>query len=281
MLVNSKKILEKASVSKTCIAQFNINNLEWTKYILEQAEQLKQPVILGVSESASKYMGGFFTIVSLVKGLIYDLNISIDVVLHLDHGKSFDICKKAIDAGFTSVMIDASDKPLNENIKITKEVIEYAKKNNVSVEAEIGGITTNGKAEESMYATLEDCIHFVETTNVDSLAPALGSVHGIYKGKPNINIKLLKEIKEKIKIPLVLHGGTGLNNDIINNCIKCGINKVNINTELQLVFSREVRKFLKKNKKVYDPRKIISSAESAMKKTIKEKIVLFSKNKNN
>ena len=278
MLTNSIEVLKKANEENTCIAQFNINNLEWTKYILEQAEELKKPVILGVSVGASKYMGGFYTIRKLVEGLIHDLNITVDVVLHLDHGKSFEVCKEAIDAGFTSVMIDASSYTLEENIKITKQVVEYAHSKNVSVEAEIGGIITDGKADESIYAKTEDCAFFVEETKVDSLAPALGSVHGIYKGKPKINYERMQEIKKKVQIPLVLHGGTGLNNDIIMTCIRCGINKVNINTELQLTFSKEVRSFLKKNKKIYDPRKIIGSAEAAMKKIIKEKIELFSSN---
>lgn len=280
MLISSKKILDYANETNTCVAQFNINNLEWTKYILEQANELNRPVILGVSEGASKYMGGFLTIKNMVEGLIKDLNIEVDVSLHLDHAKSFEICKQAIDAGFTSVMIDASNNSLDENIRITKEVVEYAHKKKVYTEAEIGGIITNGVADEEMYAKVEDCLRFVKETNIDSLAPAVGSVHGIYKGKPRIDTKRIKEIKQETRIPLVLHGGTGLSEDILKDCINCGINKVNINTELQLIFSKEVRHFLKKNKKIYDPRKIIGSAETSMKEVIKDKIILFSCNQN-
>lgn len=275
MLVNGKKILEDAMKRKSCILHFNINNLEWTKYIIEQAEKMNKAVILGVSESAVSYMGGFHTIVGIVKGLIKDLDIKTDICLHLDHGKSVESCKKAIEAGFTSVMIDASTKSLEENIKTTKEVVEYAKKNNVTVEAEIGGIVENGKADESMYAKVDDCIRFVQETNVDSLAPSLGSVHGIYKGKPKIDFERIALLKEKLNIPLVLHGGTGLNDAIIKKAVSCGICKININTELQLAFKKEITKFIKKNKKIYDPRKIIGSTETAIKRVVKEKIDLF------
>ncbi|MGN0973635.1 MAG: class II fructose-1,6-bisphosphate aldolase [Bacilli bacterium] len=276
MLINSKKILDEAKKNNNCIAHFNINNLEWAKYIIEQAEKMNKPVILGVSESASKYMGGFNTIVGMIKGLIIDLNIQIPICLHLDHGKTFDICKKAIDAGFTSVMIDASRYSLEENINITKQVVAYAKEYDVTVEAEIGGITENAKADKSMYAKVDDCIYFVQETNIDSLAPALGSVHGIYKGKPQIDFERIKELNKKLNIPLVLHGGTGLNDDIIKKAISSGINKININTELQIAFKNEVTKFIKKNKKVYDPRKIIGSSEIKIKSIVKEKIKLFS-----
>lgn len=276
MLINSKKILDEAKKNNNCIAHFNINNLEWAKYIIEQAEKMNKPVILGVSESASKYMGGFNTIVGMIKGLIIDLNIEIPICLHLDHGKSFETCKEAIDAGFTSVMIDASKYSLEENITITKQVVAYAKEHNVTVEAEIGGITENAKADKSMYAKVEDCIYFVQETNIDSLAPALGSVHGIYKGKPQIDFDRIKELNTKLNIPLVLHGGTGLNDDIIKKAISSGINKININTELQIAFKNEVTKFIKKNKKVYDPRKIIGSSEIKIKSIVEEKIKLFS-----
>lgn len=276
MLINSKKILDEAKKNNHCIAHFNINNLEWAKYIIEQAEKMNKPVILGVSESASKYMGGFNTIVGMIKGLIIDLNIEIPICLHLDHGKSFETCKEAIDAGFTSVMIDASKYSLEENITITKQVVAYAKEHNVTVEAEIGGIIENAKADKSMYAKVEDCIYFVQETNIDSLAPALGSVHGIYKGKPQIDFDRIKELNKKLNIPLVLHGGTGLNDDIIKKAISSGINKININTELQIAFKNEVTKFIKKNKKVYDPRKIIGSSEIKIKSIVEEKIKLFS-----
>lgn len=277
MLVNSKKMLEKAKEKGYAIPQFNINNLEWTKYILEEAEILKKDIILGVSESAAKYFGGYGVVSSVVNSLVKDLNITIDVCLHLDHGKSFESCKKAIDSGFTSVMIDASSFCIDENIKITKEVVEYAKKRGVTVEAEVGHIggTEDNVTSSISNATLEDCLILYENTGIDSLAPALGSVHGIYKGEPNLDFDTMNVIKENLPIPLVLHGGTGIPNDKIKKAISCGICKININTELQLAWAESLRKYLKKNTKVYDPRKIISSGEFELKKVVRDKLEIF------
>ena len=277
MLVNSKEILEKAKQGNYAVPHFNINNLEWTRYILEEMQELNSGVILGVSEGAIKYMGGVNVVANLVKSLIKDLNIQIDVVLHLDHGSSFEICQKCIDAGFTSVMIDASHYPLLENINITKRVVEYAHSKNVTVEAEIGQI---GGSEDDMEgknynAKLEDVITLVNSTHIDSIAPALGSVHGLYKGKPNLDFITMKKISENVSIPLVLHGGTGIPDNLIQEAIRNGINKININTELQIAWASEVRKFLKENKTAYDPRKVITSGEKAIKKVVKEKTKLF------
>ena len=277
MLVNSKEILEKAKQGNYAVPHFNINNLEWTRYILEEMQELNSDVILGVSEGAIKYMGGVNVVANLVKSLIKDLNIQIDVVLHLDHGSSFEICQKCIDAGFTSVMIDASHYPLLENINITKRVVEYAHSKNVTVEAEIGQI---GGSEDDMEgknynAKLEDVITLVNSTNIDSIAPALGSVHGLYKGKPNLDFITMKKISENVSIPLVLHGGTGIPDNLIQEAIRNGINKININTELQIAWASEVRKFLKENETAYDPRKVITSGEKAIKKVVKEKTKLF------
>ena len=244
MLVYSKEILEKAKQGNYAVPHFNINNLEWTRYILEEMQELNSDVILGVSEGAIKYMGGVNVVANLVKSLIKDLNIQIDVVLHLDHGSSFEICQKCIDAGFTSVMIDASHYPLLENINITKRVVEYAHSTNVS-------------------------------THIDSIAPALGSVHGLYKGKLNLDFITMKKISENVSIPLVLHGGTGIPDNLIQEAIRNGINKININTELQIAWASEVRKFLKENETAYDPRKVITSGEKAIKKVVKEKTKLF------
>ena len=263
MLVNSKEILEKAKQDNYAVPHFNINNLEWTRYILEEMQELNSGVILGVSEGAIKYMGGVNVVTNLVKSLIKDLNIQIDVVLHLDHGSSFEICQKCIDAGFTSVMIDASHYPLLKNIEITKKVVEYAHDKNVTVEAEIGQIggTEDGMEGKNYNAKLEDVIALVNSTHIDSVAPALGSVHGLYKGKPNLDFITMKKISENVSIPLVLHGGTGIPDNLIQEAIKNGINKININTELQIAWANEVRKFLKENETVYDPRKVISSDE--------------------
>lgn len=277
MLVNSKEILEKAKQGNYAVPHFNINNLEWTRYILEEMQELNSGVILGVSEGAVKYMGGVNVVASLVKSLIKDLNIQIDVVLHLDHGSSFEICKKCIDAGFTSVMIDASHYPLLENIEITKKVVEYAHSKNVTVEAEIGQIggTEDGMEGKNYNAKLEDVIALVNSTHIDSVAPALGSVHGLYKGKPNLDFITMKKISENVSVPLVLHGGTGIPDNLIQEAIKNGINKININTELQIAWANEVRKLLKENETVYDPRKVISSGEEAIKNVVKEKTKLF------
>lgn len=277
MLVNSKEILEKAKQGNYAVPHFNINNLEWTRYILEEMQELNSGVILGVSEGAIKYMGGVNVVTNLVKSLIKDLNIQIDVVLHLDHGSSFEICQKCIDAGFTSVMIDASHYPLLKNIEITKKVVEYAHDKNVTVEAEIGQIggTEDGMEGKNYNAKLEDVIALVNSTHIDSVAPALGSVHGLYKGKPNLDFITMKKISENVSVPLVLHGGTGIPDNLIQEAIKNGINKININTELQIAWANEVRKFLKENETVYDPRKVISSGEKAIKNVVKEKTKLF------
>lgn len=276
MLVNAKEILTKAMKNGYAVCQFNINNLEWTKFILEECEKNKAPVILGVSCGASRYMGGFNTVYNMVTGLLKDLNITIPVVLHLDHGSDFETCKKAIDAGFTSVMIDASKYDLKTNIEITKKVTDYAKKHNVTVEAEIGQIggeedTVEGKI---LFAKTEDSVKLVNETNIDFLAPALGSVHGLYKGNPNLQFDRMLEIKNKTNIPLVLHGASGLSEKDIKKALSCGISKININTDLQIAWSKQVREFLSNNEDVYDPRKIIKAGEEAFKKTIVEKLIL-------
>ncbi|HIT22665.1 MAG TPA: class II fructose-1,6-bisphosphate aldolase [Candidatus Scybalousia intestinigallinarum] len=277
MLVNSKEILLAAKKGHYAIPHFNINNLEWTKYILEEMEHLQKPVILGVSEGACKYMGGFDVIVGMVKGLLKDLNITIPVCLHVDHGTSFETCQKAIDAGFTSVMIDASRLPLEENIRLTKEVVDYAHSRGVTVEAEIGHIggTEDNITNTSNNAHLDECITLVKETNIDSLAPALGSVHGLYKGEPNLDFKTMKEISEHLEVPLVLHGGTGIPEYQIKEAISCGINKININTELQIAWHDAVSKFIEENPNIYDPRKVIGSGEKAIKEKIEEKVNLF------
>lgn len=280
MLVNMKEMLNKADSGKYAVPHFNINNLEWTRFILEECQELNSPVILGVSEGAIKYMGGYKTVSNLVKSLISDLNITIPVALHLDHGSSYESCVKAIDNGFTSVMIDASKYPLEENINITKQVVLYAKDKNVTVEAEVGAVggEEDGVADELAYAKIEDAVKLVDSTNIDFLAPALGSVHGIYKGKPKLDFERMVKIHELIKLPLVLHGGSGIPDELIKKAISCGITKININTELQIAWSNAVRIFLNENDKVYDPRKIIKGGEIAMKEMIKEKIILFGSN---
>ena len=277
MLENMNNMLLKAKENKYAVPHFNINNLEWTRFILEECEELKSPVILGVSEGAIKYMGGYNVVADMVKALVNSLNITIPVALHLDHGSDFENCKKALDAGFTSVMIDASKHPLEENIRITKEVVEYAKKYNASVEAEIGHIggEEDGVNGGILYADTNECIKLVNETKINALAPALGSVHGLYKGEPNLEFSLMKEIGIKTNMPLVLHGGTGIPEHQIKKAIECGTTKINVNTELQIAWTKGVREFLNNDDKTYDPRKVIKSGETSMKQAIKDKVELF------
>lgn len=276
MLINTKEMLEKARINKYAIPHFNINNLEWTRFILEECEKNNSPVILGVSEGASKYMGGFNVVSAMVKELDKSLKITVPVALHLDHGSSVESCIEAINNGFTSVMIDASKYDLETNIKMTQEVVEYAKKYNVTVEAEIGHIggTEDGISSELAYAKVEDAVKLYQETNIDSIAPALGSVHGIYKGEPKLDFEKMKEIADLTQIPLVLHGGSGIDDEKIKKAISSGICKLNINTELQIEWAKDVRKFVNENQE-YDPRKIIKSGENAIKNAIKNKIELL------
>ena len=277
MLVNMNQMLKKAKEEHYAVPHFNINNLEWTKFILEECNELNVPVILGVSEGAVKYMGSYLVVADMVKALVKSLNIKIPVCLHLDHGSSLESCISAIDAGFSSVMIDGSSLPLEENIKITKEVVSYAHERGISVEAEVGhiGTTEDNMTKEETNATFEDCQILYENTDIDALAAALGSVHGFYKKEANLDFETMELINKSLPVPLVLHGGTGIPDDKIRMAISKGISKININTELQSVWSKAVRKYLLENEDVYDPRKIISSGEAAMKERISEIVTLF------
>ena len=274
MIVTAKKMLEDAKVNKYAVPHFNINNLEWTRYILEECNRLKSPVILGVSEGAIRYMGGYKVVANLVKNLDEELNIQIPVAIHLDHGSSVESCKKAVDAGFTSVMIDASKYSLEENIDMTKQVVEYARIKNITIEAEIGHIggSEDNMSSEIAYAKVDDALSLYNETKIDFLAPALGSVHGLYKGEPCLDFDKMKEISEKTNIPLVLHGGTGIDDEKLKKAIASGICKVNINTELQIARTKAVRKFLSEDTKAYDPRTVIKSGEQSMKQAIEHKV---------
>ena len=277
MLVNFNEMLIQAKKNHFAVPHFNINNLEWAKYILEECQACNITVILGVSEGAAKYMGGFRAITGMVKGLIRDLDITIPVCLHVDHGQSFETCRDAIDAGFSSVMIDASKKELPENIATTKRVVDYAHAKGVTVEAEVGHIggTEDNITSSATNARLEECVELYEKTGIDALAPALGSVHGFYKGEPNLDFETMKTINDTLPIPLVLHGGSGIPDDMIKKAIECGIAKINVNTELQVAWSNAVREFVKNDQEAYDPRKLIGSGEKALKEKAHEKIVLF------
>ncbi|MEC0372155.1 class II fructose-1,6-bisphosphate aldolase [Paenibacillus chibensis] len=279
-LVSMTDMLNKALEGKYAVGQFNINNLEWTQAILAAAEEEKSPVILGVSEGAARHMSGFYTVVKMVEGLIHDMKITVPVAIHLDHGSSFEKCKEAIDAGFTSVMIDDSHSPIDHNIETTKKVVEYAHSKGVSVEAEVG--TVGGQEDDVvggvMYAKLEDCVRIVKETGIDTLAPALGSVHGPYKGEPNLGFKEMEEIKNEIHLPLVLHGGTGIPTHDIQKAISLGTSKINVNTENQIEFTKAVREVLAAKPDAYDPRKYIVPGRDAIKATVIGKIREFGSN---
>ena len=277
-LVSMKEMLLKAKKGKYAVGQFNINNLEWTYTILTKCQEIKAPVILGVSEGAVRYMGGFHVVAEMVKAVILDKNITIPVALHLDHGSSFAKCKEALDAGFTSVMIDASHHEFEENIRITKEVVEYAKKTGASVEAELGkvGGQEDDVVAETMYADLQECITLVNETGIDALAPALGSVHGPYQGEPKLGFKEMDEINNALsETPLVLHGGSGIPVDQIKRAIACGTSKINVNTEFQQAWTELVREALAKNPSVYDPRKVIGPGLKGIEAVVVEKCEVF------
>lgn len=277
-LVSMTEMLQNARNGSYAVGQYNVNNLEFAQGILQASEEAKAPVILGVSEGAGRYMSGFKTVVKMIEGLIEDLNITVPVAIHLDHGSSFEKCKEAIDAGFTSVMIDASHAPFEENIETTKKVVEYAHSKGVSVEAElgvVGGQEDDVVADGVIYADPTECRELVERTGIDCLAPALGSVHGPYKGEPNLGFKEMEEIGNQSDIPLVLHGGTGIPAHDITKAISFGTSKINVNTENQISSVKAVREVLSHDTEVYDPRKYLGPAREAVKKTVAGKIKEF------
>jgi fructose-bisphosphate aldolase class II len=266
-----KEMLIKAKAEGYAVGQFNLNNLEFTQAILQAAQAENSPVILGVSEGAARYMSGFKTVVKMVEGLMDDLKITVPVAIHLDHGSSFDKCKEAIDAGFTSVMIDASHHSFEENIEITSKVVDYAHSKGVSVEAELG--TVGGQeddviAEGVIYADPKECEELVKRTGIDCLAPALGSVHGPYKGEPNLGFAEMEEIGKITGLPLVLHGGTGIPLKDIQQSVSLGTAKINVNTENQITSAKAVREALAAKPEEYDPRKYLGPAREAIKETV-------------
>ena len=269
-LVSMKEMLIKARDNKYAVGQYNINNLEWTQAILMAAEEEKAPVILGVSEGAARYMGGFKLCVEMTKALMDEYKTTVPVAVHLDHGSSFEKCKEAIDAGFSSVMIDASHHPYEENIAITKAVVDYAHERGVSVEAELG--TVGGQEDDVsgsiIYANPAECLDLVQKTGIDCLAPALGSVHGPYKGEPKLGFTEMEEIGKTTGMPLVLHGGSGIPLHQVQKAISLGTAKINVNTENQIEGTKAVREFLASDSKAYDPRKYLTPLRNAIKATV-------------
>lgn len=276
-LVSMKEMLIKAKKEGYAVGQFNINNLEFTQAILQAAQEENSPVILGVSEGASRYMGGFKLCVEMTKALMEEYKMTVPVAIHLDHGSSFEKCAQAIQAGFTSVMIDASHHPFEENIAITSKVAELAHLHGVSVEAELG--TVGGQEDDVVggiiYADKDECVELVNRTGIDCLAPALGSVHGPYQGEPNLGFKEMEEISNATDLPLVLHGGTGIPTKDIQRAISLGSAKINVNTENQISSAKEVRRVLAEKPDLYDPRKYLGPARETIKETVKGKMREF------
>jgi fructose-bisphosphate aldolase class II len=277
-LVSMTEMLKKANAEGYAVGQFNLNNLEFTQAILQAAQEENSPVILGVSEGAARYMGGFKTIVALVKALMEEYGVTVPVAIHLDHGSSYESCAKAIHAGFTSVMIDASHHPFEENIETTSKVVELAHFHGVSVEAElgvVGGQEDDVIADGVIYADPQECEELVKRTGIDCLAPALGSVHGPYKGEPNLGFKEMEDINNRAGVPLVLHGGTGIPTHDIQKAISFGTAKINVNTENQIASAKAVRETLAAKTEEYDPRKYLGPARDAIKDTVKGKMREF------
>ncbi len=277
-LVSMTEMLQKAKEGKYAVGQFNVNNLEYAQAILQAAQEKKSPVIIGVSEGAGRYMGGYKVVVAMVKALMDEYNITVPVAIHLDHGSSFEQCAKAIHAGFTSVMIDASAKPFEENVALTQKVVELAHLHGVSVEAElgiVGGQEDDVVGTEIIYADPQECKELVERTGIDCLAPALGSVHGPYKGEPKLGFKEMEEISNLTGVPLVLHGGTGIPLKDIQKAISLGTAKINVNTENQMAQTKVVRQVLAENPELYDPRKYLGPGREAIKETVMQKMEEF------
>jgi fructose-bisphosphate aldolase class II len=281
MLVPAKEMLDKARAGKYAVGHFNINNLEWTKAILQTAQELKSPVILGVSEGAGKYMTGYKTIVGMVNGMLEELNITVPVALHLDHG-SYEGCLKCIEAGFSSVMFDGSHYPIAENVEKTSELVKICHEKGMSIEAEVGAIggEEDGVIGAGECADPNEC-KAIADLGVDFLAAGIGNIHGKYPANwPGLSFETLAAVKEKVgELPLVLHGGTGIPADQIKKAISLGVSKINVNTECQIAFAEATRKYIEEGKdqqgKGFDPRKLLAPGTEAIKATVKEKMELF------
>lgn len=281
MLVTATKMLQDAKAGHYAVGQFNINNLEWTKAALTTAQECNSPIILGVTAGASKYMGGYRTAVGMIKGMMQDLNITVPVAIHLDHG-SFEDCLKCIEAGFTSVMFDGSHYEIDENIAKTTEIVKLAHEAGLSVEAEVGAI---GGEEDGVIGAGEcadpaECKKIADL-GVDFLAAGIGNIHGKYPANwAGLSFETLDAIQQLTgELPLVLHGGTGIPEDMIKKAISLGVAKINVNTECQLAFAEATRKYIEEGKdlqgKGFDPRKLLAPGAEAIKATIKAKMELF------
>ena len=280
MLVNAAQMLKKAKEGRYAVAQININNLEWTKAVLQTVEELKAPVILGVSEGAAKYMTGYKTVSAMVRAMDESLKISVPVALHLDHG-SYDAAKQCIEDGFTSIMFDGSHFDIDENVAKTRELAEIAHAKGLSIEAEVGSIggEEDGVVGTGEVADPEQC-RLIASLGIDFLAAGIGNIHGVYPDNwKGLDFDALAKINEATGLPLVLHGGTGIPEAMIKKAIELGVAKINVNTECQLVFAAATRKYIEAGKdtqsKGFDPRKLLAPGVEAIKETVREKITLF------
>ena len=281
MLVSAKEMLDKAKEGHYAVGQFNINNLEWTKAILLTAQECNSPVILGVSEGAGKYMTGYKTVAAMVKAMIEELEITVPVALHLDHG-SYEGCLKCVEAGFSSIMFDGSHYPIDENVAKTTELVELAHSKGMSIEAEVGSIggEEDGVVGAGECADPEEC-KAIADLGVDMLAAGIGNIHGKYpENWAGLSFETLDAVQQKTgDMPLVLHGGTGIPEDMIKKAISLGVAKINVNTECQLSFAAATREYVEAGKdlegKGFDPRKLLAPGTEAIKATVKEKMELF------
>ena len=281
MLVSAKEMLAKAKAGHYAVGQFNINNLEWTKAILQTAQELNSPVILGVSEGAGKYMCGFKTVTNMVKAMIDELGITVPVALHLDHG-SYDGCYKCIEAGFSSIMFDGSHYPIEENVAKTQELVKVCAEKGLSLEAEVGSIggEEDGVVGMGECADPDEC-KMIADLGVNMLAAGIGNIHGKYpENWQGLSFETLAAVSEKVgEMPLVLHGGTGIPEEMIKKAISLGVSKINVNTECQLAFAAATRAYVEAGKdlsgKGFDPRKLLAPGVEAIKATVKEKMELF------
>lgn len=281
MLVNVKDMLTKAVAGHYAVGHFNINNLEWTKAILETAEEEKSPVILGVSEGAGKYMGGFKTVAAMCDAMVDSLGITVPVALHLDHG-TYEGCLKCIEAGFSSIMFDGSSYPIEENVEKTKELVKICADKGMSLEAEVGAIggEEDGVVGMGECADPDEC-KAIADLGVDLLAAGIGNIHGKYpENWPGLRFDVLESVKAQTgNLPLVLHGGTGIPADMVKQAISLGVAKINVNTECQIAFTAAVRKYIEEGKdlegKGFDPRKVLKPGVEGIKQVVRDKIELF------
>lgn len=262
--------IHKAKKEHYAIPQINVNGLIWIECILKVAEKTRSPIILGTTDKIIDFLGGYDFICKTIRNKIESMNITVPVIIHLDHGLTVEGCKKAVDAGYDSVMFDGSKLPIEENIELTKQVVDYAHKNNVIVEGEVGAIGGNedGVIGNVQYAKLDDCINLAQKAHIDTLAPALGSVHGKYKGEPNLGFEEMKEIQETIDIPLVLHGASGISDEDLVKAIKLGHAKINFNTEINIAWSNELREVLTNDTSLFNPQQILNPSKKAIEQTV-------------